>query len=283
MAVLATVPRNPNPSRVSGPMWWFVQQMLANWPGSTNSGIFAPKTGSHDCRNCQSSSNYSTRDPLNQQGPGDKAAAFDQSFPTTEGMVAVGQVVAYAWATSDPRAYALFEALGEADWDYDPEGYVWYPVKKQRTPDRTHKTHWHWGIIRAFMGEDARSWKAMRDLASLLCRESLGVWTAGLSVFADPATQAKREDGNMALLFHTVTKDSPQKVIWAHLDGGRMNVSAEVPQALANKMSEPPAANAKAKGTGDSTQLPPDEWNALLAWFGVSGFRVDTKTGKASA
>lgn len=193
MPVLATPTRNPNQARVSNPLWWFVCQMLANWPGSTNSGTFAPKTGSHDTRNNQSSANYSVRDPLNQLGPGDKAAAFDQSLPTTELMVQIGQVVAAAYASNDPRAYALFEALGEADWDYDPEGFVFYPSKRMRTPDRTHKTHWHWGFIRLYMGEDARSWKAVRDLASLLCREALAVWQAGRSIFADPATR-KDED-----------------------------------------------------------------------------------------
>lgn len=193
MPVLATPTRNPNQARVSNPLWWFVCQMLANWPGSTNSGTFAPKTGSHDTRNNQSSANYSVRDPLNQLGPGDKAAAFDQSLPTTELMVQIGQVVAAAYSSNDPRAYALFEALGEADWDYDPEGFVFYPSKRMRTPDRTHKTHWHWGFIRLYMGEDARSWKAMRDLASLLCREALAVWQAGRSIFADPATRKDDE------------------------------------------------------------------------------------------
>lgn len=191
MPVLVTPTRNPNPSRVSNPLWWLVNQLLANWPGSTNSGTFAPKTGSHDCRNCQSADNYSTRDPRNRLGPGDKCAAFDQSFPTTGGMVEMGRVVADAYATNDPRAYALFEALGEADGDYDPEGFVFYPTRRTRVPDRSHKTHWHWGFIREFMGEDARSWKAMRDTASLLCREALDVWRSGRSVFADPAD---RED-----------------------------------------------------------------------------------------
>lgn len=194
MPVLVTPTRNPNPVRVSNPLWWFVCQMLANWPGSTNSGTFAPKTGSHDTRDNQSSTNYSCRDPLNKLGPGNKAAAFDQSLPTTELMVQIGQVVAAAYSSNDPRAYALFEALGEADWDYDPEGFVFYPSKRMRTPDRTHKTHWHWGLIRLYMGEDARSWKAMRDLASLLCREALSVWQAGRSIFADPAT---RKDDDM--------------------------------------------------------------------------------------
>jgi hypothetical protein len=199
MPVVVTPTRNPNPSRVSNPLWWFVCQMLANWPGSTNSGTFAPKTGSHDTRNNQSADNYSCRDPLNKLGPGDKAAAFDQSFPTTAAMVEMGQVVAAAYNSGDPRAYALFEALGEADWDYDPEGYVFYPSKRIRVPDRSHKTHWHWGLIRLYMGEDSRSWKAMRDLASLLCREALAVWQAGRSIFADPATR-KDEDMQPVLI-----------------------------------------------------------------------------------
>ena len=282
MAVLAPVTRNPNPQRVSGPLWWFVCQMLANWPGSTNSGTFAPKTGSHDTRDGQGAANYSCRDPLNRLGPGDKAAAFDQSFPTTDAMVTMGAVVAKAFDTNDPRAYVLFEALGEADWDYDPEGYVFYPARRMRVPDRTHKTHWHWGFIRIYMGEDDRSWEAMRALASLLCREPMVAWVLGTSVFADPSKQ-KREDEDVAQLFHVVTGDAPARVLWAHLGGGGLNVSDDVPQSLANKIAEPPASNAKKVGTGDSTALAPVEWNALLKWFGVPGFRVDPKTGKVTA
>lgn len=210
MAVLAAVTRNPNPSRVPGPLWWLVCQLLANWPGSTNSGTFAPKTGSHDTRNNQSADNYSCRDPLNRQGPGDKAAAFDQSFSTTDGMVSVGQVVYALYSSNDPRVYALFEALGEADWDYDPEGFVFYPAKRTRTPDRTHKTHWHWGLIRAYMGEDARSWKAVRDLASALCREPLALWQSGRSVFADPAT---RKDKDMQPVLIQIKGDPTVSVV----------------------------------------------------------------------
>jgi hypothetical protein len=286
MPILVTPSRNPNQSRVSNPLWWFVCQMLANWPGSTNSGTFAPKTGSHDTRNNQSSNNYSVRDSLNKQGPGDKCAAFDQSFPTTDAMVQMGAFVAAAYANNDPRAYALFEALGEADWDYDPEGFVFYPRRLMRVPDRTHKTHWHWGFIRLYMGEDARSWKAMRDAASLLCREALAVWLAGASIFADPAQQPQsqhREDDDVAQLFHIVTKDSPAQVMFAYLGGGVLRVNDAVPQGLANKISEPTAPNAKTKGTGDSTSCDPDEWNSLLKWFGVADFRVDQKGKRVTA
>lgn len=205
MPVLVAPTRNPNPARVSDPLWWLVCQILANWPGTLNGGTFAGKTGSHDCRDCQSASNYSTRDPLNKQGPGTTAAAFDLTFPSAQAgnydlIVQFGTIVAEAYANGDPRAAALFEVLVEADFDYDPEGFVWYPTKKRRTPDRTHKWHAHLGFIRAFMGNDARSWKAIRDVASLLCREALAVWQAGRSIFADPATRKDNDDMQPVLI-----------------------------------------------------------------------------------
>jgi hypothetical protein len=188
------------PAQITDPMWWFVEQCLALTPTSwvdEYGGTYTDKAGSHNSRERLIakglSNDYSIRDPLNKQGPGDKGAAFDWTFPTAHGgnyaeIVKYSARIKTAWETRDPRAYALFEVLCEADFDYDPEGYVFYPTRSLRTPDRTHKWHIHMGFIRKYLND----WAAFRDLFSLVSGEPLTAWRA-----RQPATSTPTGDADM--------------------------------------------------------------------------------------
>lgn len=179
---------NPNPARISAPLWWFVEQCTALTPtafsdeygGTVNQN----ESGSHNTRdgllaNPNWRNDYSIRDSLNKQGPGDKTAAFDWTFPSAQGgnygpIVLYAARIKVAWEQKDPRTYALFEVLCEADFDYDPEGYVFYPSHIFRVPDRSHKWHIHFGFIRKYLNDQA----AFEAIFSIIAGESLAAWQA---------------------------------------------------------------------------------------------------------
>lgn len=177
---------NPNPARISAPLWWFVEQSLALFPGSRNGGTFTDKPGSHNTRDGLIAdgltNDYSIRDPLNRQGPGDKGAAFDQTFPDAQAgdyraIVVAMHRIHVAFSARDERTYGLFEVLGQADYDTLAEGFVFYPTRRIRTPDASHLWHIHYGWIRAYLND----WRAFAAVMSILAGESPDTWRAGRS------------------------------------------------------------------------------------------------------
>lgn len=178
--------KNPDPTRISAPLWWFVEKctsLTATAFSDEYGGTYTNKAGSHNTRNnliAQGKTNdYSIRDQLNKLGPGDKTAAFDWTFPSAQGgnygpIVLYSARIKVAWEQKDPRTYALQEVLCEADYDYDPEGYVFYPSHYFRVPDRTHKWHMHFGIIRKFLDD----WAAFDAIFSIISGETLAAWKA---------------------------------------------------------------------------------------------------------
>lgn len=175
---------NPNPKFISVPLWWLVERcttLTATAFSDEYGGTYTNKAGSHNTRSnliAQGKTNdYSIRDPLNKQGPSDKTAAFDWTFPSAQGgnygaIILYSARIKIAWEQNDPRTYALQEVLCEADGDYDPEGYVFYPSHSFRVPDRTHKWHIHFGFIRKYLNDQA----AFDAIFSIIVGESLAAW-----------------------------------------------------------------------------------------------------------
>jgi hypothetical protein len=104
--------------------------------------------------------------------------------------------------------------------------------------------------------------------------------TREIAALQAPAVPAEEnEDEDMGILYHVVDTEGTQvvtddKAVFAYLGGGTLRVSkVAVPQSLANKLALPPAA--PDKGTGNSSALTHVEWNALLDWFDVDGYRAD--------
>lgn len=178
---------NPNPARITEPVWWFAQQCMALTP-TANSQEFGGivnegESGYHNTRNGNIArgrpNDYSIRDPLNKQGPADKSAAFDWTFPSAQAgnfgiIILYSARVAAAWASRDPRMWVLAELLCESDGDYDPEGWVFYPTHSFRVPDRSHKWHMHFSFIRAYLND----WAGFDALFSVIKGESLAAWKA---------------------------------------------------------------------------------------------------------
>lgn len=159
-------------------MWRFRTYCLWLEEGTqdVDGGIFASKPGYHNYRNALRSTDYSVRLPPDQEGPGDKASAFDWTFRTAQGgnyariMFYMDRVEA-AFNREDPRLYGFREVLGQADPDSDAEGFDFY-YWTRRTPDDSHLWHIHFSKHRKYIN-DRRSYDAM---LSILVGQSLAEW-----------------------------------------------------------------------------------------------------------
>lgn len=200
---------NPNPKYITDPVWWFAEQCMSLTSTSTSQefgGIVnLGESGYHNTRNGNiargNKNDYSIRDPLNKQGPGDKSAAFDWTFPSAQAGN-YGQIVLYsarvqaAWTNKDPRTWVLAELLCESDYDYDPEGWVFYPTHSFRVPDRSHKWHMHFSFIRAYLND----WAGFDALFSIIKGESLAAWmlrTGRTSAQPTPTPPSAQGDADM--------------------------------------------------------------------------------------
>lgn len=177
--------RNPDPSRITAALWYFVESCLAMQPGSRYSGTFADKPGYHNTRNNlinQGRTNdYSVRLAADKLGPGDKTAAFDWTFPDAqEGrygtIIRYGQRVRSAFYARDPRLRGWREVLVQADADGNAEGFD-FTSWSERTPDSTHLWHAHFSVLRQHLNDMT----VMNGMLSILAGESLDTWRAGLS------------------------------------------------------------------------------------------------------
>lgn len=171
---------NPNPTRISGALWWLINALTDLTPTSfvdEQGGVWVRQPGSHadaGWLKLNRPNDYSLRGPLQQNGPQGYGRAWDWTFPSAQAGN-YGAIVQYssrirdAWNTDDPRTYPIFEVLCEADYDYDPEGYVFYPTHSFRVPDRSHKWHIHLGVLTAFIDD----MEAMDAIYSIFSGESL--------------------------------------------------------------------------------------------------------------
>jgi len=105
--------------------------------------------------------------------------AWDWTFPSAQRgdwseIGVYSERIRVAWETDDPRTYPLFEVLCQTPEDAEPEGYVFYPDKRFRVPDATHKWHLHNGILTQHIDDPA----AFEALYSLYSGEPLAAWRA---------------------------------------------------------------------------------------------------------
>src|SRR5690242_15431063 len=119
---------NPNPDRITGPSWSFMESVLTLCSAMHNGGIYANKPGFHNTRNANSSGNYSVQGVRNQRGPGDKAAAYDITFSDAQGgnygnIAVFSQRLYVAGQNHDPRMKGWYEFFGNSDWDTHVEGW----------------------------------------------------------------------------------------------------------------------------------------------------------------
>jgi hypothetical protein len=169
---------NPNPQRISAPLWSLVQR-CTDLTGTSFSaeygGTWLRKPGSHadtawlkanypNDYSLKGSKQNITTGPLSAYG-----RAFDWTFPSAQAgdwseIGVYSNRVKNAWNSNDPRMYGVFEILCQTPEDKQPEGYVWYPEKKFRVPDSSHEWHMHIGILTQYINDQA----AMDALFSVL-------------------------------------------------------------------------------------------------------------------
>lgn len=170
---------NPNPTRISGPMWNHVLRCTDATGTAFNAeygGTWLRKPGSHADTEWLFSTrpnDYSLQGALQRivTGPLSKfTRAFDHTFPSAQrgDWSEIGEWslnVRRAWETNDPRMYGVFEVLCQTPEDREPEGYVFYPSKKFRVPDSTHEWHRHEGFLTAYINDQHMFdsyWSALR-------------------------------------------------------------------------------------------------------------------------
>jgi hypothetical protein len=159
-----------------------MEQLLILEPGSQNGGIYANKPGYHNTRKANLKTNYSVVDLVDKQGPNDKAAAYDWTFPTSQ----TGNYTRIAHFTNlllksakdmnDPRLNGWREFYGQADMDTAVEGWdTRYGVPA--TSDPSHLWHIHMSETRGLVGDRANK----VAMLSVLKGETTAQWLSSIS------------------------------------------------------------------------------------------------------
>jgi hypothetical protein len=194
---------NPNPALITPALWYFVGSCLAMQPGTQNGGTFADKPGYHNTRNGlyadRLTNDYSVRLAADKEGPGDKTAAFDWTFPDAQNgqygtIIIYGQRVRNAFRARDPRLHGWREVLIQADADSNAEGFD-FVSWSERTPDSSHLWHAHFSCLRQYLN----SYTVMNGMLSILAGESLETWNSGQSRYGGGEGEDVNGDQNRRL------------------------------------------------------------------------------------
>jgi hypothetical protein len=153
-----------------------MSQMLDLEAGTQNGGIYANKPGYHNTRDANLPTNYSVILAPDKLGPGDKAAAYDWTFPEAQSndfrrIAKYSGRLYVAGRDHDPRIATWREFFGQLDADFDVEGWDFYRGRPS-TSDSSHLWHIHLSELRAYV-EDMDS---KRALLSVLRGQSLDDW-----------------------------------------------------------------------------------------------------------
>lgn len=159
-------------------MWQFWLDFQKLEPTCLLGGIYASKPGYHNYRDALPSSDYSVKLTLDKQGPGDKAAAIDLTFPDAQSgryetiMKYASRLLASGRDPNDPRGNYLREFYGQADSDTQVEGWD-FQYLVVVTSDSSHLWHIHLSFLRAFLNDP----EAFRAVLSILRGETVAQWT----------------------------------------------------------------------------------------------------------
>ena len=189
----------------------FQEDLLNLEPGTLNGGLYANKPGYHNKRQNLPSTDYSVKASVDQQGPSDKSAAHDWTFPTAQAgnyalITKYTRRIHDAFWARDPRLKGWREVLGCIDgnavgFDFD----TW----STRIPSSSHEWHLHFSEHRANV-ESASNKAAMFDIVSggandmiygMLCQEGdvgpvVGALQRMLNVVEPDPALAIGEDDN---------------------------------------------------------------------------------------
>lgn len=191
---------------ITDEMQWLMNELLKLEPGSQNGGIFANKSGYHNTRNnhlANRPGDYSIQDAVDREGPGDKAGAFDWTFPDAQaGRYAtiskyMSRIIASGKDQDDPRLDGWREFYGQADGDNAVEGWdarYLVPV----TSDSSHLWHIHGSVARKY----AADLPTMEALLSVFKGETVSEWREG--------------EDDMSTLYDNESWSGDEKQSWAN-------------------------------------------------------------------
>ncbi len=171
---------NPNPNRITDALWWFWLRLAELEPHSQLSGIYAFKKGYHSSRTDNQRNwpnNYSIRETEDLDGPADKAAALDWTFPNAQrgdySTIAVytKRLISSGKDRDDPRLDGLREVYGQADSDAYVEGWDCRHLIDS-TADAAHRWHSHFPFDR----NKVTMLEVMDAVLSVLKGEPLTQW-----------------------------------------------------------------------------------------------------------
>ncbi len=180
---------NPNPARVTDALWWLWLQLKNLEPSSELGGMFANKSGYHNTRAANKPTNYSVREAEDQEGPADKCAALDWTFPDAQrGDYSTiskycRRLMASSKDSNDPRLDNLREWYGQADTDSHVEGWDCRHLVEV-TSDSSHLWHIHFSFDRGKVAD----FSTMGALLSVLKGETVAQWRGNGAV---PAPEPK--------------------------------------------------------------------------------------------
>jgi hypothetical protein len=132
-------------------------------------GIYANKSGYHNTRKANKAkwpTNYSIKLDLDKQGPDDKAAALDITFPAESDMEKYTDRLRDAFAVGDDRLASLKEFYGTLNGEK-----VFGLGKKSRngTPYETSADSSHlWHIHLSFFRADVENWDRLKGIYEVL-------------------------------------------------------------------------------------------------------------------
>jgi hypothetical protein len=189
---------NPNPARITEPMWRFIERVVALNPNDTvYSGSYVLKPGYHatvDDNLSRWPGNYSIRLAADLKGPRDKTRGIDfKSKQAAAGakptvMATRGARVRAAAKAGDPRVSKWREYLGQFDVDQTPEA-IDFQTLVERQPDSTHEWHEHLSILTQYVN-DPEAYDAMY---SVLSGQSLADYQKGRASMVDLSPESERQ------------------------------------------------------------------------------------------
>lgn len=179
---------NPNPSRITEAMWWFIEEWERLEPATVYAGSWGNfKPGYHcdwDTIHAKgwAANDYSVKLPDDKVGGtylSKYGAAVDITFPSAQSgnytsIRMYSDRVRAAWKARDPRLKGWREVLcNSSDGDSAADGFD-FTDWSERTPDDTHKWHIHFSCLRKYVDV----WDVYRAMMSILRGETLAQWLA---------------------------------------------------------------------------------------------------------
>jgi len=175
---------NPDPARITNPMWKLWEQASIIIPGVKLSGIYADKDGYHNTVTTNKKkwpNNYSIKLSLDLDfGNYDKARGIDLTMSTAEMIKWTSRMKASALNFQDHRLAAVREFYGTLDGVNvyglikDAENSTW----RRSTSDSSHLWHGHTSIFAAFVN----NWSKLSPLVSVWRGDTLEEWSNEMSL-----------------------------------------------------------------------------------------------------